>query len=315
MKILFALALTGIIMLSIAGCSSTGETTESFDLSSTINVYTRDASSGTRDAFFSGIDFGDAKTDNTVLVPSYIEVDGNGSMISSVANDDYGIGYISLSSLEESGLTGLEFDGVSATEDNVLDETYNLKRPFNYVTREDWTGMETEEAIVEAFVAYMFTVDGKATIANNGGILETSDDDQTWEDIASDYGICAMDNSDVTIIFGGSTSVEGVAQALSQEFSSKCGGFIAEHNHTGSSDGFKRTQGSEKDGANLAHIGFASRPFKDSEDNAAGTAGRLCWDAVVVVVNAVNDQITSVTAGDLRRIYGGEATEWSDIIV
>jgi len=45
MKKLIVLAFTGLMMLSIGGCSSTEETTESFDLSSTINVYTRDASS------------------------------------------------------------------------------------------------------------------------------------------------------------------------------------------------------------------------------------------------------------------------------
>lgn len=313
MKKVLILVFALMFMASMAGCAGE-DTTESFDLSSTINVYTRDASSGTRDAFFSGIDFDDATTDNTQLVSSYIEVDGNGSMISSVANDAYGIGYISLSSLEESGLTGLNFEGTEATEENVLDESYSLKRPFNYVTRSDWTDMETEEAIIEAFVAYMFTIDGKATIANNGGIVETDASDQAWEDIADDYEVCSLDNSDVTIKFGGSTSVEGVAEALSQEFSSKCGDFVAEHNHTGSSDGFKRAQGSEKDGANLVHIGFASRPFKDSENYAADTAGRLCWDAVVVVVNAENDQITSVTADDLKRIYAGEITEWSELV-
>jgi len=275
-RILFAIMV--LMSFGITACTngSTTATTNGFDSSSNIIIYTRDTTSGTRDAFFSGIDFEDAVSDNTVLASSYVEVDSNGSMITAVNNDVYGIGYISLASLSESGLTGLAYNGIQATEENVNNGTYALKRPFNYITRSDWTGMEKEEQIVEAFVAYMSTTDGKATIANNSGIVTLSDSDQSWDEIKNQYPICTQDNSDVTIYFGGSTSVEKIAEALSQEFSAKCGNFVAEHNHTGSGDAYKRTQGSEADGANKLHIGFASREFKDTEPAATGTTGRIC---------------------------------------
>ncbi len=313
--ILLFSALTMIFGLVSCGTEdTTTATTSSFDQTSLIKVYTRDTTSGTREAFFKGIGFSDAVEDNALLVSGYIEVDGNGSMISSVEGDEYGIGYISLSSLEDSGLTGLSFEGVEATEANVLNDTYNLKRPFMYMTRSDWTGMETEEAIVEAFVAYMSTVDGKATIANNSGILETSTSDQLWDDIKDNYDVCSLNNENVTIRFGGSTSVEKIAKALSAEFSAKCGNFIADHNHTGSGDAYKRVQGSESDGANYLHIGFASRSFStETEVGADGTYGQMCWDAVVVVVNADNNVITNITAEQVKKIYAGEITTWSQL--
>src|SRR5690554_716735 len=98
-----------------------------------ISVYTRDTSSGTREAFFEAIGFSDASTDDGALVSDALIVESNGDMINKIRNDQNGIGYISLSSLASSNLKGLTFDGVEATEANVLNGTYALKRPFNYI--------------------------------------------------------------------------------------------------------------------------------------------------------------------------------------
>ncbi|MDD3122173.1 MAG: substrate-binding domain-containing protein [Candidatus Izemoplasmatales bacterium] len=321
-KILVTFSLI-FVMLGVVACSNdtttttatttTTSTAASFDQTKNITVYTRDTTSGTREAFFKGIGFDEATGDNTVLVSSYVEVDGNGSMITSVTNDVFGIGYISLASLSDTTLIGLNFEGVVASKANVLNGTYGLQRPFNYMVRLDWTGMETEHQIVNAFVAYMSTVDGKATISNKHGILETSTTDKLWDEIKSNYEVCSLDNSAVTINFGGSTSVESIAKALSAEFSTKCGNFIAEHNHTGSGDAYLRVQGTESMGANKLHIGFASRDFKSSEAAAEGTTGRICLDAVVVVVNANNPLLSNLTASDLKKIFGGETTIWSQL--
>lgn len=311
MKKLALLMLTLFTSVAVYGCQQT--TTTEFDSTKNITVYTRDTTSGTREAFFSGISFHEASADNTPLVSTYVEVDGNASMITSIQNDNFGIGYISLSTLSDSGLMGVDFNGVQATTANVLNGTYGLQRPFNYMIRADWTGMETEHQIVEAFVAYMSTVDGKATIQNKHGIIESTASDPLWDDIKDNYSVCSLDNSDVTIYFGGSTSVESMAKALSAEFSTKCGNFIPEHNHTGSGDSYLRTQGSEKDGANKLHIGFLSRNVKDSEPAVENTTGKICLDAVVIVVNANNPLLTSITADEIKKIYSGDVTVWSEI--
>lgn len=311
MKKFALLIIATFVSMSILGCQQT--TTTTFDGAKNITVYTRDTTSGTREAFFSGIDFHAASTDNTPLVSTYVEVDGNASMITSIQNDEFGIGYISLSTLNDSGLIGVDFNGVQASTENVLNGTYGLQRPFNYMIRADWTGMETEHQIIEAFIDYMSTVDGKATIQNKHGIIDTSSSDPLWDEIKENHSVCSLDNTNVTIYFGGSTSVESMAKALSAEFSTKCGNFIPEHNHTGSGDAYLRTQGSEKDGANKLHIGFLSRNVKDSEPALTDTVGRICLDAVVIVVNANNPLLTSISAEEIKKIYSGEVSIWNEI--
>jgi len=311
MKKWITIILSILTFFGLVACGQT--TTTTFDRSKSITVYTRDTTSGTRDAFFTGIGFADAVAANSVLVNGYVEVDGNGSMITAIQNDRYGIGYISLTSLASSHLIGLAFDGVQATETNVLNGTYELKRPFHYITRSDWTGMTVQAEIVEALIAFMSTVEGKSNIRNNGGIVEINSNDPSWDDIKNQYPVCQNDNSAITVIFGGSTSVEKVARGLSAEFSAKCGNFIAEHNHTGSGDGFKRTQGSEASGANAIHLGFASRNFKSTETAAVGTTGLICQDAVVIVINPANDTLSGIDAPTVKRIYQGTITAWSDL--
>jgi phosphate transport system substrate-binding protein len=283
----------------------------------TINVYTRDTESGTREAFFKGIDFGDAAEDDSLLVETKTVVSGNSDMISKVKADEYGLGYISLSSLDGSGLTGLTFDGVEATISNVLDDSYGLKRPFNYMTRVagDYASPEVE-GIVEALVAYMETVEGKAIIAENGGIVETSSSDENWDDIADNFDICTEDNSNVDINVGGSTSVEKIAKALTADFKNKCGGFNPLHNHQGSSSAYKGVQNpdTKDEAATYLDLGFASRGFKDTEAGAEGTYGQICWDAVVAVVNSANEVVTNVSAEDLKKIYDGTFGIWQDLV-
>jgi len=292
--------------LILTGCGSVED--------AAIQVYTRDTTSGTRDGFFTTIGFSEAKTDNSVLVSNYVEVASNGDMISAVKNDVYGIGYISLASLSDSDLTGLRYEGIEPTEANVLNETYALKRNFNYVIRDSFD-TPAEESLVEAFVAYMNTQEGKATIQSKDGIVSLSNSDPSWDDIKANYPIINQDNSSVTLRFGGSTSAEKVAKALSADFSAKAGNFVAEHNHTGSGDAYKRTQGSEKDGANKIHIGFASREFSltSSEPCLENTYGKVCTDAIVTVINSENDALTNITAATLKTIYQGTVTLWSEL--
>ena len=307
MKKFFIYALLLCFMLGVSlvstGCKSTTE--------EVIKVYTRDTTSGTRDGFFSTIGFSEAITDNTKLVQGYVEVDGNGSMISALNNDEFGIGYISLASLASSGLKGLSYEGIAPTEANVLNGSYTLKRNFNYIVRNEFVS-DKEKQIVIAYLAFLTTKDAKATIQSKDGIVDVKDSDSTWDDIKDSYPVCLEDNSSVTIKFGGSTSVEKIAKALSSEFATKCGNFKIEHNHTGSGDAYKRTQGSEKDGANAVHVAFLSRELKSTETAITNTSGKICVDAIVPVVNS-NNKVTNVTANTLLQIYQGIVTKWSEV--
>ncbi len=302
MKKLFVLCILGLAVLSFTSCGKEAK----------INVYTRDTTSGTRDGFFKGIGFNDARTDNSVLVSDVITRDGNGDVISSLKNDEYGVGYISLASLASSTLKGLTFEGVSPTEANVVNGTYKLTRNFNYIIRSEFA-TDAEKEIVEAFQAFLGTREAYETIVAKGGIMKDNPSDlPTWDSMKADYTIATEDNSNVTIRFGGSTSVESIAKALSSEFSALCGNFVPDHAHTGSGDAYKKTQGSEADGSDYLHIGFASREFKTEESAAAGTAGLICIDAIVAAVNS-NNAIESITASTLKKMYDGTITKWSEV--
>ncbi len=304
-NILLSIATGVVAMGGIVGLASC-KTKES-----SINIYTRDVTSGTRDGFFTGIGLENAVKDNSALKEGYIEVDSNGDMINAIKNDASGIGYISLASLADSNLKGLTYEGVVPTEANVLNSSYTLTRNFNYCLRAEYQS-DVNKQICGAFVEYMRTVEGKSTIKDKGGILEISASDKSWNEIKANYPIASKDNSNVTITVGGSTSVKSIVSQLLLEFSSKCGNFKYNYNPTGSGDAYKRTNGSEKNGTNACDLAFASREFKDSEAMDSSLKGKMCIDAIVAVVNPKN-KLQSVTAANLKDIYTGEITKWSEV--
>jgi phosphate transport system substrate-binding protein len=298
----FTILLSGLLV----ACQQTSD----WDSTNKITVYTRDTSSGTRAGFMAGIDFSEAAEDDSLLVKGFLIKDNTG-ILTSMKTDEYGIGYISLASLDNK-VKGLKFNGVEPTVANVLNDTYGLKRPFNYIIRamNDYK-TTTEKEIVLAFVAFLHTTDAADIITNQGAIPLAST--QSWDDIKGQHSVCTQDNSSVTIKFGGSDSIQRIATALTSSFAAKCGNFVPEHDHTGSSDAFKRTQGSEKDGDNYKHVGFASRLFRDNEGGAPGTQGQLAWDAIVAIVH-LNNEVSDVTGEDLKKIYRGDYTTWDQLL-
>ena len=83
---------------------------------------------------------------------------------------------------------------------------------------------------------------------------------------------------------------------------------------TGSGDGWKRVLGPEKDGPTAAHIGFASRNFKQEEDTSKALAsGTYCLDAIVTIVEAKNP-LTGLSQQQVFDIFTGAAKNWEDIL-
>lgn len=273
-----------------------------------INIYTRDASSGTREAFFKGIDVEDISNDS-------IEVSSNGDMIVKVKNDYNSIGYVSLNEeLFNTGVSILSFEGVFPTYESVLDKTYTLQRAFSYVTRaKDDFENEREEQLVDAFIDFITkSKEGMLVIQSAGGIVDASKG-QPWEELKLNHPIVLQDNSDLTIITAGSTSVEKTITLALEVFKAMAGDFNFMVNQTGSSDGYKRVLGSEKDGINASDIGFSSRAFKKEEEVSKGKyTGEYCLDAVVVITNKEN-ALTNISKEDLFKIYSGEITSFKEI--
>ena len=127
-----------------------------------ITLYSRDESSGTREAFqtlFLGKD--DAGEEIKIDDKKCLIVDSNGSMGSSVEGDPLGIGYMSLGLAPNYKVASVKIDGVEATIENLVGGTYKYFRNFNLLTLGDPAG----EA--KAFMDYCMT-DAEATAYMEG---------------------------------------------------------------------------------------------------------------------------------------------------
>ena len=301
-----------LMTFSLAACGSSDEG-KTAGVSGDIKVYTRDSSSGTREAFEKGVDFEGSLTKNA------IEVSSNDDMAAKVGADKNGIGYTSLSTdFEKNGVSALQYEGVTASSESVLDGSYKLQRPFMYVTRAagDY-GSDDKEQLVQAFLDFMQnSTEGMAIVKKNGGEVDESKA-KPWDELSKKYeAVLGKDNSAITITTCGSTSVEKTVKASLEAFSPMAGNFKFTMNQSGSGDAVPRVLGKEKDGPNKGDIGFASRAFKEdgSDDmSKAMESGQYCIDAVVAVVNKENTDVTSLTQAQLKSIFTGETLKWEDI--
>lgn len=308
----FRLAIITLIFgLTLAACtSSTPVEPETSGVTGTINVYTRDASSGTRGAFEEFIELEDK------LTVSAIEVTGNGDMAVKVGEDSNGIGYVSLTTdFEANGVTPLTYKGVVASEENVINGTYELARPFEMVTRAsgDFASPEQEQLVL-AFVDFLLnSVEGREIVFAEGGIVDV-EAGTPWDTLKANHAILNQDVSTFVIKTGGSTSVEKTLKAALEAFQALTN-VQFEMNHTGSSDGFKRTLGAEKDSANGVDVGFASRYFKAEETvNLGAATGPYAMDAIVVVVNDENTVLSDASKELIFNIFSGSITTWEETV-
>ena len=303
MKKIFTILL---LVLLVVGCNSTPKE------EGNISVYTRDATSGTREAFFGFIELGEELTNEA------IEVASNGDMATKIGNDDYGIGYVSLDTdFVANKIMALSYEGVEATKENVINKSYTLSRPFMFVTRETGTFESTDkEELVAAFCDFMVnSVEGGLAISNAGAIVTNEAARTSWADLAHKYPVLTKDNSNLTIVCVGSTSVEKALKALLESFQPLAGNFQFQMNQTGSGDGQKRVLGADKDGPNKGDIGFASRSFKSEEDTHKALAtGEFALDAVVVAISTKNKSgVTSVTKEQCFKVFSGEIRKFSEL--
>lgn len=293
-----------LICLCLFGCSDTSQST------SQIHIYTRDSSSGTREAFEKGIDM------EGELCLYANEVSGNDDMASKVGNDIHGIGYVSLATnFQDNHLKALSFNGVYPTSENVLNGSYKLQRPFMFVTRasNDFDS-ERKRQLVEAFVDYLCHSKEARYIIQAKGQQVDLEDGKPWSELVSKYPWIKEDHSHITITCVGSTSVEKTLKACLEDFQTRAGNVNFTLNQSGSSDGYKRVLGSEKDGANAGDIGFASRQFKKEENTQdAMFYGTYCYDGVAIVVSQDNQYVNDIDEQLLKQIFTGTINDFNQL--
>jgi phosphate transport system substrate-binding protein len=120
-----------------------------------IHVITREEGSGTRSAFESLV------MNKINIDPHSIVQDSNGTVRLLVGDDPYAIGYISLGLVNEK-VKAVELAGVKATRENVINGTYNLSRPFLFVTSAEPTGE------VKKFLDFVLSDEGKRMLNAEG---------------------------------------------------------------------------------------------------------------------------------------------------
>lgn len=261
-----------------------------FDTSEMINVQSREDGSGTRGAFIElfGIEEKDAdgnKIDNTTEeanITNSTEV-----MLTSVAGDEYAIGYVSLGSLNDT-VKALKIDGAEATAENIKAGTYKIARPFNIATKGDATGLAAD------FINYIMSDEGQKVIEDNGYISQGSN------------GAFTSDDSTGKIVVAGSSSVTPVMEKLIEAYKAINKDAEIELQESDSTTGMTAAMEGTCD------IGMASRELKDSEKEGGLTAQVIAMDGIAVVVNNSNP-MDEMSSDNVKDIFTGAVTTWDEV--
>ena len=279
----------------LAGCGSKGGSDSksgSFDTSQEISVVSREEGSGTRGAFveLTGVEEKDAdgnKVDKTTT--SAITANSTEVVLTTVAGDDYSIGYISLGALNDT-VKAVKIGGVEATADNINNGTYTLSRPFNIVTK----GQVSD--VAQDFINYIMSEDGQKIVSSNGYI-----------EIANS-GAFKSSGATGKIVIAGSSSVTPVMEKLTEAYKAVNSGADIELQESDSTTGITAAADGTCD------IGMASRELKDSETGEGLTATVIAMDGIAVIVNK-NNPATDLTTDQVKSIFTGEAATWAFVSI
>ena len=269
---------------SSSGSSSAGE-------AKPISIVSREDGSGTRGAFIElfGVQEKDAdgnKVDNTSVDANIVK--STEVMMTTVANDDFAIGYTSLGALNDT-VKALKVDGVEATAENIKAGTYKISRPFNIATK----GKVSD--VADDFMKYIMSSDGQQVIEDNGYIKV--------DDAAAAF---KSSGAEGTVVVAGSSSVTPVMEKLAEAYekvNTKAKIDIQESDST---------TGMTAVAEGTCDIGMASRELEDSEKDAGLTPAAIALDGIAVIVNK-NNTLDDIKPDMVKSIYVGDVTDWNDV--
>ena len=104
----------------------------------------------------------------------------------------------------------------------------------------------------------------------------------------------------------GSTSMEKVIGALSEQFMADNSGVTVTYDPTGSGAGIEAASNGSAD------IGLASRALKDEEKAGGLTETIVALDGIAVIVNT-DSKVENLTVEQIGKIFTGEITDWSEV--
>lgn len=306
-KFIVALSMVSMMAAAVTGCGGSdtsaddvkdtgaGAQTEAsageWDGSNDITIVSREDGSGTRGAFIElfGIEEkqGDEKVDMTTEEAQI--TNSTSVMMTTVAGNEYAIGYVSLGSLDDS-VKAVKIDGAEATADNVKAGTYKVSRPFNIATKE---GLDNE--VAKDFIQFIMSAEGQAVVEENHYIAV--DDAKAFEG-TQPSGKCVV---------GGSSSVSPVMEKLIEAYKAVNPNVEIELQTSDSTTGMTSAIDGSYD------IGMASRELKDTELSAGLTPTVIATDGIAVIVNK-NSVVEELSSEQVKSIYTGEALVWDEVI-
>lgn len=303
------LLITGIMAVAMTACGSSNSGTDNsgstdgtaktessadadsdWDNTRDITVVSREDGSGTRGAFVElfGIEeeVNGEKVDMTTEEANI--TNSTSVMMSTVAQDEYAIGYISLGSLDDS-VKAVKIDGSEATAENIKNGSYKISRPFNIATKEDLSDAAQD------FEDFILSTEGQKVVEDNKYI--------PLDDV-SDY---KSNGASGKVVVAGSSSVSPVMEKLKEAYQAVNSDVEVEIQTSDSTTGMQNAI----DG--VCDIGMASRELKDSEKEAGLTPTVIAMDGIAVVVN--NDNTTDELSSDqVKSIFTGDVLTWDEAL-
>ena len=297
-KKILALLTASVMVLGVAACSSSteettteGETTEetteeASGMTGAISVISREEGSGTRGAFVELMGVVD-EDDNDITTVNAEITNSTSVMLTTVAGNPAAIGYVSLGSLSDD-VKAVKVDGVAATVEDINNGTYKVARPFLVAYKD---GSLTD--VAQDFLNYIMSDDGQAII-NEEGYISVAE--------GNTYTASGMTGR---IVLAGSTSVSPVMEVLADAYKALNPDVTIEIQQTGSGAGI--TSAIE----GVCDFGMSSRALTD-EEAAELVNTQIATDCIAVVVNNENP-VEDMTSDQIKGIYLGEITDWSEI--
>lgn len=295
-KFIAILSVVSMMAVAATGCGSSSDDAaqgggdasgSDWDAASAITVVSREEGSGTRGAFtelFGVVD----ENDNDMTTLDAQVTNNTSVMMTTVSENEYAIGYISLGSLDESLVKAVKIDGAEATAENIENGSYKVSRPFNVAMKPD-----LDNAVATDFMAFIMSTEGQQVVADEGYIP------------VSDVQAYAGEAPEGSCVVGGSSSVSPLMEKLIEAYGEVNPNGKIELQTSDSTTGMTSTIEGSYD------IGMASRELK--EDEAAElTPTVIATDGIAVIVNN-NNPTDEMTSDQVKQIYTGEVFSWDEI--
>lgn len=265
-----------------------------FNSKKSISVLSREDGSGTRGAFIElfGVEQKNSSGKKVDYTTDEAAITNSTSvMLTSVAGDNYSIGYVSLGSLNDS-VKALKIDGVQATIDNIKNGSYKISRPFNIAVKANIS------AAAQDFVNFIMSDQGQKIVEKNKYISV---------DTNSAYSFKSSGKASGKVVVAGSSSVSPVMEKLIEAYKSVNPNVKIELQTSDSTTGITNAASGTCD------IGMASRSLKETEKSKGLKEITIAIDGIAVVVNKSNP-LDNANKNTVRDIYTGKIQKWNEII-